>query len=175
MKTKTLRPTTAVILASLLLSCPVCMTSCNTPAGNQALAVIGTGASIAGGFIDGDAGRAITTVGAIVAFVATQQQIAQAQATANEALRRSSVRNAVKRSNSKYVAVPVKRDRSNTKQASSKSSNLIVLVDAETGKPQGKAFEPSQKSYRAGEEIKVPGTFPGTSTKAIVGTSFAGI
>lgn len=121
----------------------------------------------------GDAvGRVINL---IVYYAISQQQQAQAESTANRSLQNSKVRQKMKSTQTKYVAVPVKKDRSNSGQSTSKAKNLIVLVDAETGKPKGKAFEPNKSSYREGEEISVSdGLFFG-KTKAIVGTSFSGI
>jgi hypothetical protein len=103
------------------------------------------------------------------AYAINQQQLAQAESTANRSLRNSEIRQKLKSTHTKYVAVPVKKDRRNSLQSTSKAENLVVLVDAETGKAKGNAFEPTKSSYRKGEEISVSGT------KAIVGTSFSGI
>ncbi|WAC17869.1 hypothetical protein OVA24_11500 [Luteolibacter sp. SL250] len=86
---------------------------------------------------------------------ATEAQHKMAAQNAQVVLRSAATRQKLKASNVKYVAVAVKRDKSQTKAAPGRT---VMKVNVATGKPTGEVFAAKEQSgMKEGETIKLGG------------------
>jgi hypothetical protein len=126
---------------------------------------LGNTLGIAGSYIGGYEGAIVSGAGSIIKYQASLAQQKQAQERAEAALRQPEVKKTVAKKKSRYVAVPVKP----APEQKTKSKNLVMLYDTETGKAKATAYEPKKASYQKNETASFGGH------DAVVAQSFAGI
>jgi len=126
---------------------------------------LGAALSGAGSYIGGDGGRALSYAGMAISYQASLTQQKMARERAQAALRQPEVQKTVTKKKARYVAVPVKP----APEQKTKSKNLVMLVDTETGKAKATAYEPKKASYQKNETASFGGH------DAVVAQSFAGI
>ena len=151
----------------LSLGCVLCLAGCETMQNPELGAGLGTALSSLGGQLGGTQGRLISAAGAAIYYQASQAQQNAAQQRGQAAFRQPSVKKAVAEKKARYVAVPVKP--SDEQKAKTKSKNLVMLYDTETGTAKATAYEPKKASYSQNEEASFGGH------RAVVAQSFAGI
>ena len=120
-----------------------------------------------GSQIGGHGGSLLSVAGMAISYQASLAQRNVAQDRAQAALRQPSVKKTVAAKKARYVAVPVKP--SDEQKSKTKSKNLVMLYDTETGTAKATAYEPKKASYSQNEEASFGGH------KAVVAQSFAGI
>jgi hypothetical protein len=148
-------------------SCLLWLASCGTMQDPELGAGLGMALSSIGGQIGGDGGRLVSAAGMAISYQASIAQRNLAEERAQAALQKSSVKKTVAAKKARYVAVPVKP--SDEQKAKTKSKNLVMLYDTETGTAKATAYEPKKASYSQNEEASCGGH------RAVVAQSFAGI
>ncbi len=128
---------------------------------------LGLALSSIGGQIGGQGGQLVSAAGRAISYQASISQRSLAQERGQAALRQSSVKQTVAAKKARYVAVPVKP--SDEQKSKTKSKNLVMLYDTETGTAKATAYEPQKASYSQNEEASFGGH------RAVVAQSFAGI
>jgi len=158
--------TTPLLSRSVLAFCTVLSLGGCTSVENPELG-LGVGAALSGigSHIGGDGGRALSYAGQAISFQASLSQQRMARERAQAALRQPEVRKTVEKKRSRFVAVPVKP----APEQKTKSKNLVMLYDTETGKAKATAYEPRKASYQKNETASFGGH------DAVVAQSFAGI
>ena len=151
----------------LSLVCVLCLAGCETMQNPELGAGLGMALSGIGGQIGGQEGRLISAAGTAISYQASLAQRDLAQDRAQAALQKPSVKKTVAEKKARYVAVPVKP--SDEQKAKTKSKNLVMLYDTETGTAKATAYEPKKASYSQNEEASFGGH------RAVVAQSFAGI
>lgn len=151
---------------SVLAICTVLSLGGCTSVENPELGLgVGGALSGLGGYIGGDSGRALSYAGMAISYQASLSQQRVARERAESALRQPEVKKTVERKKSRYIAVPVKP----APEQKTKSKNLVMLYDTETGKAKATAYEPKKESYQKNETASFGGH------DAVVAQSFAGI
>ena len=110
-------------------------------------------------------GRALSYAGMAISYQASLSQQKVARERAEAALQKPEIKKTVEKKKTRYVAVPVKP----APEQKTKSKNLVMLYDTETGKAKATAYEPKKASYQKNETASFGGH------DAVVAQSFAGI
>ena len=162
-----MKPLPFIAKPMLSLGCVLCLAGCETMKNPELGAGLGAALSGIGGQIGGQGGQLLSVAGSAISYQASLAQRNLAQDRAQAALRQPSVRKAVAAKKARYVAVPVKP--SDEQKSKTKSKNLVMLYDTETGTAKATAYEPKKASYSQNEEASFGGH------RAVVAQSFAGI
>jgi hypothetical protein len=157
---------TPMLSRSVLAFCTVLSLGGCTSVENPELGM-GVGAALSGigGYIGGDEGRALSYAGMAISYQASLSQQKVARERAEAALQKPEIKKTVEKKKTRYVAVPVKP----APEQKTKSKNLVMLYDTETGKAKATAYEPKKASYQKNETASFGGH------DAVVAQSFAGI
>lgn len=143
----------------------ICLAGCTSIENPELGMGMGAALSGVGGYIGGDGGRALSYAGMALTYQASMAQQRMARERAEAALKQPEVKKTVEKKKARYVAVPVKP----APEQKTKSKNLVMLYDTETGNAKATAYEPKKASYQKNETASFGGH------DAVVAQSFAGI